>query len=291
MDIVATGARLPRAGETVLLHHLARVPGGKGANQAIAVARAGGDCSLLGAVGEGPDGQQILAALDCSGVNISQMRRVGGPSGTALIMVDADGENLIGVVPGANATMSGLTSEELTTLSVATVVLLQLEIPIGSVMEAAVTARRGGATVILNAAPPTELPAELLAASDMLLVNQHEAEFLAHARGASETAAGLLLDRVPTVVVTLGADGAVCLSRSAAPVRVAAPAVRANDATAAGDTFAGYLAVAIAEHRPIDEALRRACAAASISVERPGASASIPSRSEMEQRLTQAYPP
>jgi len=291
IDLVASGPSLPGPGETVLCHELLTVPGGKGSNQAIAAAHAGADCRLLAAVGAGEHGNLILSTLAAAGVDCRLVRRVGEPSGTALIIVGAGGENLIAVVPGANSSMVGLTAEERRAIEGAALLLLQLEIPMATVIEAARLARRGGAMVVLNVAPPAQLPAVLTEAVDVLLANEHEAAVLTGSARGAEEMARLLLFEVPAVVVTLGAAGAVYLDRSGDPVRVPAPPVRAVDTTAAGDTFAGFLSAALAERRPIRDALQRACVAASISVERAGASASIPTRMEMEARLQTAYSP
>lgn len=289
IDLVATGRRLPGPGETVICDKLITVPGGKGSNQAIAAARAGADCRLLAAVGAGEHGDLILSTLAAAGVECGQVRRAAGPSGTALIMIGAGGENLIAVVPGANSSLVDLTAEERATIEGAALVLLQLEIPIATVTEAALIARRGGATVVLNVAPPAPVPTALMGAVDVLVANEHEAAIVAGSERGAEESARLLLSEVPAAVITLGSAGAVYLDRSDEPVRVPAPAVSAVDTTAAGDTFAGFLAVALAEQRPIRDALQRACAAASISVERAGASASIPTRMEMEARLQSVY--
>lgn len=289
IDLVATGPRLPGPGETVLCDELITVPGGKGSNQAIAAARAGAECRLVAAVGAGEHGDLILSTLGAAGVDCRQVRRVAGPSGTALIMVAAGGENLIAVVPGANSSLVDLTAEERATIERAALVLLQLEIPITTVTEAAFIARRGGATVVLNVAPPARLPPALLTAVDVLVANEHEAAVVVGSEHGAEESARLLLSEVPAAVITLGPAGAVYLDRSGEPVRVPAPAVSAIDTTAAGDTFVGFLAVALAERRPIRDALQRACSAASLSVERLGASASIPTRMEMEARLQGVY--
>lgn len=288
MDIVASGPHLPEAGQTVLMDQLATVPGGKGANQAIAVSQAGAASLLVAAVGRDTAGDQILAALVAGGVDTAVVRRVEAPSGTAMVMVGADGENLIAVVPGANAYLTQLSDEERATIAAAAALLLQLEIPIATVTEAAEVGRAAGAMVVLNAAPPAEVPAELMAAVDVLVVNQSEAESLSGNAGPDE-AALRLLESVPQVVVTLGARGALFASRDAAPLMIHAPQVQAIDATGAGDVFVGFLAAALAEGRPIADAARRSCSAASISVERLGASASIPSHTEMEARLAKWY--
>ncbi len=290
VDLVVTCTALPRPGETVMCDSLTTVPGGKGANQAVACARAGARTTLIGAVGAGAQGELVVASLQDAAVDVSRLRTVSRPTGTALIMVDAAGENLIAVVPGANEALVGLTAGDRAAIAGASVLLLQLEIPLPTAIEAAVAARSSGTTVVLNAAPPRRLPPELLAATDLLVVNEHEAAELCGGKGADpEATARALLARVPAAVITLGAAGALYGARDGEPVRVQAPAVRAVDTTAAGDTFTGVLAVGLAEHRPIPEALRRACAAASIAVERLGASASIPARREIDARFAEVY--
>jgi ribokinase len=285
IDLVATGPRLPGAGETVLCRELNTVPGGKGANQAIAAARAGADCTLVAAVGAGDYGELILSTLAAASVDIGHVRRVDGPCGTALIIVGADGENLIAVVPGANSSLVGLTTAEHTAIQRAAVVLMQLEVPMATVVDAATTARGAGAMVVLNVAPPAQPPPELTTAVDVLVANEHEGAVLTGLLGDPEASARALLSQVPAVVITLGPAGAIYLNRSGDFVAVPAPTTLAIDATAAGDTFAGFFAVALAERRPVRDALRRSCAAASISVERAGASASVPTRTEVEARL------
>lgn len=271
LDLVATAPVLPRPGETVLGHGFRTVPGGKGANQAVAAARAGAGCAFIGAVGDDPFAEQLRAHLAGSGVDIAGLRTVPGPSGVALIAVDDAAENLIVVAPGANASVTGLTGRDRAAAAAADVVLCQLEIPLPAVSEAMTAAP----FAILNAAPAQALPAELLAAVDLLVVNESEAATLGGG-------AGDLLASVPRVVVTLGARGAEYADRDGARLTVPAPRIEAVDTTAAGDAFCGALAVAWAEGRPVAAALRWACAAGAACATRPGAGTALPTRAEID---------
>ncbi|MDQ7909821.1 ribokinase [Phytohabitans sp. ZYX-F-186] len=281
LDLVVTAPALPRPGETVLGGEFTTVPGGKGANQAVAAARAGGEVAFVGAVGGDDFARPQRDNLAAAGVDVTRLRTVPGPSGVALIAVDRHAENLIVVAPGANAALTGLSAEDRAAVAGADVLLCQLEIPLEAVAEAAATARAAGTVAVLNAAPARRLPAELLSTVDLLVVNEGEAEVLAgHPAQPAD-----LLDLVPRVVMTLGARGAAYADRDGLRLDVAAPAVEAVDTTAAGDAFTGALAVAWAEGRPVGEALRWACAAGAVCATRPGASSSLPTRAEIEAAL------
>jgi ribokinase len=282
MDLVATASALPRPGETVLGNHFAMVPGGKGANQAIAAARAGADCAFLGAIGSDAFGVTLKARLSVSGVDTTHLRVVYGGSGVAVIMVDGAGENAIVATPGANGAFTGLGEAELAAIEVADVLVGQLEIPLGTVTEAAAAARAAGTRVVLNAAPALPLPEELLGLVDLLVVNEMEAEALT-GRGRDEP--GALLALVPRAVLTLGAAGAWYGDRDGTAELIAPPAVRSVDSTAAGDAFTGALAVAWGEGRPLLDAVRWACAAGAACVRRLGASSSLPQRHEIDELL------
>ncbi|WP_236241027.1 ribokinase [Streptomyces sp. CC228A] len=281
MDLVAYARRAPRLGETVRGREFRTVPGGKGANQAVAAARAGGAVSMIGAVGSDDFGARLRACLEASGVDTALLRTADGPSGTAHIVVDDEGGNAIVVVPGANAAVRDLTPADEECVAAAGALLLQLELPLDAVAAGAEAARRHGVRTILTPAPAQGLPDELLAAVDLLLPNEHEA---AELTGVADPAAAAqeLLRLVPEVVVTLGAAGCLYAARGARPVTVPARRVRAVDTTAAGDTFAGALAVALGEGRPMPEALSWAGAAASLAVQRQGASSSMPYRAEID---------
>jgi ribokinase len=286
MDLVATAPALPRPGETVLGRDFAMVAGGKGANQAIAASRAGGECGFLGAIGSDSFGVTLRARLTASGVDTTLVRTAYGASGVAVIMVDAAGENAIVVTPGANATFTGLTGPELAAIAAADVLVCQLEVPVETVTAAAVAARAAGVRVVLNAAPARPLPAELRDAVDVLVVNEGEA--LALSGTGSDPAA--LLAIVPRAVITVGAGGAWYAGREGGdPSLVPAPVVRTVDSTAAGDAFTGALAVALGEDRPMLDAVRWACAAGAACVRRLGAYHSLPPRAEIDELYAATY--
>ena len=286
IDLVARCATLPRPGETVLARSYATIVGGKGANQAIAAARAGARTAIVGAVGNDAHGDEIRATLRQAGVDVAGLRTVAGPSGTALIFVDDAGENSIVVVGGANGTLTTLTAADLATIDAADVLLFQLEIPLEIV---AAAASRSKGLRVLNAAPARRLSREVLAAIDLLVVNEEEARTLAAAGAGTDVLLSGLLSLVPRVAMTLGAEGVQYADREGARYLVATPKVTAIDTTAAGDTFTGVLATALAERRQTREALELACAAASLSVETVGASTSIPSRPAIDARWAATY--
>ncbi|SFY50648.1 ribokinase [Streptomyces sp. F-1] len=285
MDLVTRAARAPRPGETVTGREFRTIPGGKGAGQAIAAARAGATVSMIGAVGTDAFGARLRETLEHSGVDTDFLRTVDGPSGTAHIVVDDEGGNSIVVVPGANGTVDHLSPGDEGVIASADALLLQLEIPLAAVVAGAEAARRHGVRTILTPSPARPLPPELLAATDLLVPNEEEAITLA-GHPDPRAAAAALLEAVPSAVVTLGATGCLYVTRDAEPLVVPAPRVEAVDPTGAGDTFAGALAVALAEEKPVREALSWAAAAASLTVERTGASASMPYRPEIDARFT-----
>jgi ribokinase len=282
VDLVLAVQRIPRPGETVLASDLTRGPGGKGANQAVAAARAGASTAFVASLGEDDGAALLREALEGSEVDLSLVSTSANPTGTAVITVAADGENSIVVAPSANADLK-LSAEALAGIGQAKIVLSQLEIPLSTVHAAA----EASAYFILNAAPATELSDELLAHVDLLVVNETEAAAIA---GKDFTA---LLARVPAAVVTLGADGAVILSRDAAEIRIPGVSVEVVDTTAAGDTFCGVLAATLAAEsttpRDLTNAVRRANVAASLSVQTAGAIPSVPHGEAIDARLAEVY--
>lgn len=281
MDLVAYVPRAPRMGETVTGRAFRTIPGGKGANQAIAAARAGGDVTMIGAVGEDPFGSEIRATLTEAGVGTTALRTVAGATGTAHIVVDDNGGNAIVVVPGANDTVTFLAEGDEARIAAAGALLLQLELPMEGVLAGARAARSHGVRTVLTPAPARPMPTELLGLTDLLVPNEHEAQALTGAEDPYE-AARLLLDQVPEVVVTLGAKGSLYAARGAEPVTVPAFPVRAVDTTAAGDTFVGALAVACAQGRSMADAMAWASAASALSVQCAGASSSMPTRTRID---------
>jgi ribokinase len=299
MDLVITAPTLPRPGETVLGDAFTQVPGGKGANQAIAAVRVGASVTFIGAIGSDAFGVNLRARLSASTVDTSLLRVVYGASGVALIVVDGTGENAIVVAPGANAALTELTVPDMGAISAADVLLLQLEVPVDTVLSAAQAARSAGTRVVLNAAPARPLPPALAAAVDLLVVNQVEAAALADVApvGVDSVAepdpwllVEALLDDVPRVVLTRGAAGAWYGSRDAEPVHVPAPVIDAVDSTAAGDAFTAALAVGWGEGRPLLDAVRWASAAGAAAVRRLGASSALPDRAEVDELYRATYP-
>lgn len=278
IDQVFRVAAIPAPGETVLSNGFSVALGGKGQNQAVAAARAGASVSFVCALGDDAFGGSIRAGLAADGIDVSGVREVAAPTGTALIAVDDSGENTIIVEAGANALLE-LRGPDEAALAAAEVLVMQLEVPLDTVSRAARIARAAGTRVLLNAAPIRDLPAALLADVDVLVVNEHEGAYLARDGDVSALA--------PIVIVTLGAAGAVAY-RAGAEVRVPAPRVSAVDATGAGDTFCGALAARLAEGVALEESLRFAVAAASLSVQRAGAVPSIPMRSEIDGAVATA---
>ncbi|MEU6815098.1 ribokinase [Streptomyces sp. NPDC046860] len=285
MDLVTYVARAPRRGETVTGREFRTIPGGKGANQAMAAARAGATVSLIGAVGTDAYGDRLRDTLQHSGVDTDFLRTVEGASGTAHIVVDDEGGNSIVVVPGANGTVDHLSPGDEGLIASGDALLLQLEVPLAAVVAGAEAARRHGVRTVLTPSPAQPLPEELLSVTDVLVPNEYEAVTLTGRTDPLDAAVGLL-ELVPEVVLTLGEAGVLYVSRDTEPLAVPAHQVAAVDSTGAGDTFAGAYAVAVAEEKPLREALSWAAAAAALSVQREGASASMPYRPEIEAQYT-----
>ncbi|WP_344441289.1 ribokinase [Kitasatospora nipponensis] len=285
-DLVIEVDALPAPGETVRGGPAVRLGGGKGANQAVAVARLGRSVALVGAVGTDGDSEALRAELAAEAGDVGRLAAVDGPPGHAVVLVDRRAENCIVVSPGANARVGVAAVEAAGALrTAAAVVVAQLEIPAAAVVAAARLAR---GTFVLNPAPApssaAELPQELWSLVDVLVPNRGELARLCGVAEASlagaelaRSAAGLPCERV---VVTLGAEGA--LVRDGEQVElIPAPAVRAADTTGAGDTFCGALAVGLAEGRTLTEAARFAVRAAAVSVTRTGARTAMPTRAQL----------
>ena len=278
-DVLVRVGRLPGRGETVVGTAATLAPGGKGANQAAAAGQLTAGVHMVGRVGDDPAGDRQLTALAESRVNVSRVRRTPGvPTGTATIPVEEDsGENLIVVVPGANAVLTP-EDADLERVRAADVLLLQLEVPLDTVAAAAAAA---GGTVVLTPAPPQPLPAALLERVDVLVPNEHELTALAGAAPGDRAPAELAgLARSVTssaVVVTLGARGALVVPADGGPVLLQAPPpVRPADTTGAGDCFCGALAAALADRTPLAAAVRYAVTAAALSTTGPGARGALP---------------
>jgi ribokinase len=283
--------RIPRPGETILGGTFNTAAGGKGANQAVACARAGGDVTFVARVGRDMFGDQALEGFCLDGINLDHVIRDDtAPSGVALIMVDDHGENSIAVASGANGNLSVADVEAAgDAIETASIVLMQLETPIETIEAAAALAFKNNVQVILNPAPAQALSDALLRQITILTPNETEAEMLTGMGVQNETDAGkaaqVLIDKgVTSVIITMGASGAYVHSREFQGM-VPGFSVNPVDTTAAGDTFNGTLAVALAEGRSLAEAVTFANAAAAISVTVLGAQPSAPNRTAIEQFL------
>jgi len=284
VDLVMTLPSLPAPGETVLTESYRTVPGGKGANQALAARRAGAETIFAGAVGDDSYAQLALSLLRSEGVDLSIMKISDRPTGCAVVLVDNKGENAIGVASGANLdARADQISDKL--LRKAQLVVLQREVPIRQSTELATRARAQGIKVIFNLAPAARVPEGFLADVDYLIVNQVEAAFLAGSVDPEDVgtlAHTLAQDHDLTAIITLGGNGVHAVS----PERVyaiPAPRVKVVDTTGAGDTFTGYLATELATGAPLDQCLTQAVAAASLACTRPGAQPAIPTATQVTE--------
>lgn len=290
-DMVIQLDRIPRPGETVLGGEFTTAAGGKGANQAVAAARAGGDVTFVARLGRDVFGDQALAGFARDGIRTDFVfRDPRSPSGVALIFVAKDGENCIAVAGGANQRLSPADVQRAkAAILKAQAVVLQLETPLETIEAATRIAARAKVPVLLNPAPARPLPSRLLALVSILTPNETEAEQLTgvavtNDASARLAAAKLLAKGVQTIIITLGSRGAFVATRDRQTL-VPGFKVKAVDTTAAGDVFNGALAVALAEDQPLIEAVRFANAAAAISVTRLGAQPSAPRRREITRRV------
>jgi ribokinase len=287
MDMVVKTSHIPQPGETVLGGTFFMNPGGKGANQAIAVARLGAEVAFIGKIGDDIFGRQSSQLFEDEGVDIAGMvADEDQPSGIALITVDEKGENSIVVAPGANARLYPEDVENsFKNYPDARILLVQLEIPLNTVQFAAELAKNLGVKVILNPAPANKSVPDFYKLIDIITPNVTEAEMLTGVKITDSDSALVAAKKlrsfgVPTVIITLGSSGAILLDGEDFH-HIDAPKVTAVDTTAAGDVFNGALAVAISEGKPLPEATAFACKAASIAVTKLGAQASIPYRNEV----------
>ncbi len=280
LDFVVRAHHIPAPGETVLGQGFCTWPGGKGANQAVACARAGGTATrMLLCVGEDAHAEPVLRSLSAANVGLNRVPALNQPTGCAFICVADNGENAITVAPGANEC---LLPEHLPDLSGISHLLMQLEIPLTTVTAYAQAARAQGVQVVLNAAPARALPPELIAAIDVLIVN--EGELAALVPYPVSLITNLAQIAVPCVVVTLGARGCVARLGNNFFVQPAYP-VAAIDTTGAGDTFCGVLVAALSQGDSLTLALRQASAAAALTCTRAGAQPAIPATDDVSALL------
>jgi ribokinase len=290
VDLVVVAPRLPSPGETVIGGDVARHHGGKGGNQAVAAARLGAAVTFVGAVGDDDLGRAARAALVAEGVDVTHLATVPRPTGVALIVVDATGQNLIAVAPGANAAVTPASVSgalEALRLRPGDVVLTCGELPLDSVRLALEAARAGGATGVLNPAPADGIDRATADLAMVLTPNESELAALAGTGNPEAAARSLLVGSWPdrAVVVTLGAAGALVVATDRPAVAIPATSVEPVDTTGAGDAFNGALAAGLAAGRPLDEAARLAVAAAGLSTTRPGARGGLPTAPELQAHL------
>jgi ribokinase len=291
MDLVIRCAHLPHPGETIIGKSCTEVPGGKGANQAVAASRAGGEVTMIGRVGDDAFSDRLLANLKNQHVNICNVKpTLDCPSGVAVVAVDDHGENAIMVVPGANGRLcSDDVARAADLIRRADLLLIQLEVPLDTVAAAVSVAQQSGVPVILNPAPmPTALPAELTRV-DVLCPNQSEASVILGRKvesieDACEAAIQIRGRGAENVIVTLGSSGAVVADQSGVH-HIAPFPVTAVDTTAAGDAFAGALAVRLASGDSLSTAAQFASAAGAIAATRHGAQPSMPTADEVVQLI------
>jgi ribokinase len=286
IDMVAAVNEIPKIGMTVLASNLEKFDGGKGANQAVASSKFGASTSIIGAVGNDEEGKALLERMQGVGVDVSGVKlKENEKTGTAWIAVDKKGENSIVVISGSNRTLCKKdidSNEEL--FKEADVVLLQLEIPIETVVYAIDKAKENGCIVILNPAPAVELDKDILSKLDFITPNESELDILVKCGdGISRLEkAQMLIDRgVENVVCTLGEEG-VLLVKKAGNIKFSAYPVNAVDTTGAGDCFNGVLAAELANNKSIESAVKTAVKASSLSVTKKGAQSSMPSRLDVE---------
>ena len=290
-DMIVKVPRIPKTGETILGGKFSTAAGGKGANQAVAAARAGGDVTFIARVGNDMFGKQALEDFESNNINAKYIKTDNAePSGVALIFVDEKGENSIAVASGANARLSHRdVTEAEEVIKSADILLMQLETPMESVKRAAKIAKEAGVKVILNPAPACPLDNTLLSTLYVITPNESEAELLTDISvtdfPSAEKASFILLDRgVEVAIITMGIKGALIKTRELTKI-VPGFKVNAVDSTAAGDVFNGSLVVAMAEGKTLEETVQFANAAAALSVTKLGAQPSAPKRVEIERML------
>jgi ribokinase len=285
-DLVVRAPRFPQPGETITGEDLKIIPGGKGANQSVAAARQGASVAMLGRVGNDSFGPELINNLKHNGVDTAHVQiDAEAATGTATIIVDAHGQNSIVLSPGSNGRVS---PADLNTVSFSDykLLLLQLEIPLEPVLAAAKRAKEKGLRVLLNPAPARTLPDELIALPDFIVPNEGELSLLTNqpvqdVASAENAARALLTQGAQTVIVTLGANGALIVNREVTK-HIPAFQVDVVDTTAAGDAFIGGFASALLQNKPLGEAVRSGCACGALAATKFGAQPSMPTKAEVE---------
>ncbi|HEX2994918.1 MAG TPA: ribokinase [Anaerolineales bacterium] len=289
-DLVVRTPRFPNPGETISGEDLQIIPGGKGANQAVAAARQGTSVVMVGRVGNDSFGPDLIHNLEQNNVDVSRVQTdPQSATGTAIIVVDGNGQNSIVLSPGANGRVSPA-DVDCVSFGGPRLLLLQLEIPVEAVLAAARAAKAGGLRVLLNPAPARPLPDELISLADFLLPNETELSLLTNQPvndiASAESAAKTLLARgAQNVIVTLGAQGALIVT-SEMTTHIPAFKVDVVDTTAAGDAFIGGLASALLQNKSLAEAVRYGCACGALAATKFGAQPSLPTREEVERFIS-----
>lgn len=292
-DLVVRAPRFPQPGETLSGEDLHVIPGGKGANQAVAAARLGANVSMFGRVGKDNFGDLLLENLKTNNVDTQLIQRDDASTGTAIIVVDSNGQNSIVLSPGANGKVSTADVENASFLH-HDLLLLQLEIPTLTVLRAAQRAKENNLRVILNPAPVKDIPDELVALADFIIPNETELSLLtgmeANDLPSAVLAARRLMQRgATTVIVTLGGNGALIVSDSlVAPIKTYP--VQVVDTTAAGDAFIGGFATALLQNHSIEESVQYGCACGALAVTKFGAQPSLPTQEEVEKSFARKIP-
>ena len=284
LDLIGKVSRIPKPGETVAGTSFATAAGGKGANQALAARRAGAAVRMIGAAGNDTMGDQALALLAAGGVDLTQVRRSSSAQGVAMIFVDDTGENVIGIIPGANGEVSIEDAERsLATLTSNDVLVVQQEIQPGSTIRALSVAREHGARSILNTAPFLGTTREAAKRADIVVANETEFALLAGEGELDQKMRDYVEATKRTIIVTLGPDGARARTSDGRTISVPAMPVTPVDTVGAGDTFVGYLAAGLEAGLDLELAMRRAAVAASLACLKPGAQPAIPTAAEVDR--------
>ncbi|AJY47348.1 ribokinase [Martelella endophytica] len=290
MDLIATTKRLPEPGETVTGTSFATAPGGKGANQALAARRAGSRVAMAGAVGTDEFAGPATALLDAAGVDLSALKTTDGPTGTAMILVGGDGENVIVINAAANGTLDEADARAaVDSMAAGDILMLQLEIPAPAIRTALEAARAKGVRTVLNTAPLTDEAAELSLLADIVIANETEFERLVGANELGDAGRAAMLktrhdETGQTMVITLGGDGVIAVHEGAFH-KIDSLKIEPIDTVGAGDTFCGYLASGLDRGLAFEEAARQAAVAGALACLKPGAQPSIPVIAEVEARL------